>query len=392
MSRPPLLALTAILALTVAAPAEARTLHGAGGFRVSAPRDFSISHNAATGVYRIASRRRHARVSYLLLSGAGSAQDVVTNFVAQSKGKAFGPGSGGASRYRQTATIGGRREIVEARAAGAGLALTVRGSTRGTGRRIAATASSLDATLAAISRRAAGGTAVPVPTRTVQIPVQPAPLRTFTTVDGSASGQVPADPSFACSGTNGAVECYSAKGEATLGIAATICPPGSLSAAYGICPVVAPFTNDAAAAFQAVWPRVRNLAPQNGTVGAEQVLVSQPVSVPGYTSAAMLYSHFTLNGTPWTGAFLVALTPGTGADYWLMYVSGISIPDSDDSSYGQALVKTWSSWDSTNAIDGRLAQIDADADATAGIVQSVNDFRQAVHTEANEAWDAYVRM
>jgi len=122
------------------------------------------------------------------------------------------------------------------------------------------------------------------------------------------------------------------------------------------------------------------------------VLVSQPVSVPGYTSAAMLYTHFTLNGAPWTGAFLVGITPDTGANYWLMYVSGISIPDSDDSSFGQALVKTWSSWDSSQAIDDRLAQINADADATTGIVQSVNDFRQAVHAEANETWDAYVRM
>src|SRR5690349_5826322 len=121
MSRLPLSVLALSLALAFAAPAQARTLHGAGGFRVAAPRDFSISHNAATGVYRIASKRRHARVSYLLLNGAGSAQDVVTSFVAQSKGKALGAGSGGTASYRQTVTIGGLREIVEARAAGSGL-------------------------------------------------------------------------------------------------------------------------------------------------------------------------------------------------------------------------------------------------------------------------------
>lgn len=376
-----------LIVLAVITPAQARTLKGASGFRVAAPADFRLSHDAATGVYRITSSRRRARVSYLRLSGAPEPRGVVDAFVEQAKG-AGGEAVAVRNGFGRRVVIAGRSKVVEARTDAGATVLTTYGRT-GRGTRAAA-AASLETTLRAIARRARGGAPIAVPQEVVKVPVAAAPLRPFTTADGLARAQVPADASFNCTGTKGALECYSPKGEATLGVPATICPPGSTFGLYYSCPVTAPLSDPATVMTQ-IWPRVRNLASQFGTVGGVTIERSQPVDMAGF-SAEMFLVRFTRDGQPWNGAFLIAVTPNTGAEYWLMYFSGVAVPDGDDSSFGQALIETWSSWNPSAAIDQRLTSISDSLKATTETIRSVDAFRQAVHEVANANWNAYIRM
>jgi hypothetical protein len=385
------LAITVPAALPAAAPAK--TLRDAAtGFTVKAPADFRLGHSAKTGAYAISSKRRHARVSYVRFTTTQAPDALAKSYLAAIGAKTVTETSAAGSYVAKVTTKAGKAEMVEGRQDGAGIDLIVWGSTRKG--HAASAAASLAGILAGIARSATGGQAIAVPQTTHEVPVAPIALRPFVNSDGSAKAQVPADPDFSCSGVKGTVECYGPRGELSLGLGLPVCPPGSTVAQYaalspGLCPVIAPFQSSANAVVS-VWPRVRNLVLGGGIANmtVKQVI---PANIPGYESALYIAS-FTRDGAPWTGAFLVGVTPATGSEQWLFYFSDMAVPGTDDSSVSQALLATWKSWDPSAAIDQRIQATNQSIKATTETIQSVNDFRQQVADQAAENWDGYIRL
>lgn len=398
MPRSKMLALAVVAALAIAtlAPASAgasKYLKGPGGFIVRVPNDFRLTYSKTTGVYRLASKKRQARISYLIVDGTDAEDEIVNSFVAQSGGRAGEPVvDEDNARYSVALTRNGLTDIVEGEDLGRGVGLTVRGRTKG------ATPAALGDLLTTIARNAVGGRPMAIPVKPTPPPVKPIALRPFRTPDGLGAASVPADSDFSCGGVGGAIECYSPRGEATLGVSVKICRPGTVSAQYsgikglteGLCPVVAPVASSTEAMTE-VWPRVRN-AVLGGGISAVKIVQSAPAFIPGFDSAGMHVATFTRNGQAWTGVFMMASQNIPFSEHWHLYFSSIAVPDSDDSSVGQALAAMWKSWDPSAAFEGRHSATKDQLDNATNIIKSVSAFREKAFERANEEWGKYIRM
>lgn len=257
-----------------------------------------------------------------------------------------------------------------------------------------ATAVPLQQLLAQIAASAQGGHVAAPPTQSVSKPVAAVSLQSYTNEDKSASAQVPAG--FHCSGKVGIVECSEAgHGELEYGVGAPVCTSGLEKAHIAeelepsLCPVTAPFMESPADAATTIWPglldKYENASVQNVTVTS-----STAEQMGSGWNAALEILSFTREGTPWTGAMFAATTADTGSpEEWLFYYSEVSVPTSDESSYGQA--QSWSTFNPSSAEAQRTSEAEHDMQATADIIKEVDGFRQEVAYEADQHWDEYIR-
>lgn len=394
------------------------------GFTVRAPRDFTVSHTSK-GVEHVASRTRRGFVNYLLINSPEAPAKVAQTLIAQSK-SATSSSSQTASSFLAAIVHGGRAETLEVRQVGSGrLAITAwgtikakpparhdkksngkrrgkhpKGKTLATkaGAARASAAEPLQPLLKQIAERAQGGTVVPAPVEKVKKPVAPVALSPFTNSDRSATAEVPAG--FNCGGSKGIIECLDpAHGGIEFGVGMPVCVPGSMKAFYAehvpgesaLCPAIYPFLENSTTAASTLWGAALDKLIGAGIANVTLVS-SQPVAFGAGWHASFNILRFTRNGVPWEVAMIAATTAETGsAEEWLFYYSDVSAPQSGDSAYGQALAKSWASFNPSAAEGQRLTESENDQKATTAIVEGVNAFRQEVFEEANENWDAIIR-
>ncbi|MDE3069737.1 MAG: hypothetical protein KGJ43_03315 [Acidobacteriota bacterium] len=251
--------------------------------------------------------------------------------------------------------------------------------------------------LAQIAEGAQGGAPVAVPMANVQRPVAAVALHPFTNLDGSASAEVPVG--FQCGGTRGFVECLDPHGSIEFGIGMPVCVPGSAKAETAetipgesaLCPGIAPFIESASTAVTTLWGPVLDKLTNAGIANVALVKSAPAVSSPGWNASFNVLT-FTRNGAPWTAAIYAATTPNTGSfEEWLFYYSAITVPQSDNSSYGQALAKSWETFNPSAAEHQRLQEANNNVHATTEEIQEVTAFRQQVGEEGAEHWDEYIR-
>jgi hypothetical protein len=391
------------------------------GFTVRAPRDFTVSHTSK-GVEHVASRTRHAFVNYLLIDSTEAPAKVGQTLIAQSK-STISSSSQTTSSFTAAVVHGGRAEtLVVRQVAGGRLAITAWGTIKAkpTARHNksshgkpggkhprhakkasvarASAAEPLEPLLKQIAEAAQGGRGVPTPVETVKKPVAAVALKPFTNSDRSASAEVPAG--FNCAGSKGIVECLDpSHGAIEFGVGMPVCVPGSTKAWYAehvpgegaLCPAISPFIENSTTAATTLWgPTLDRLI---GAGIANVTLVSsQPVAFGAGWHASFDILRFTRNGVPWEAAMIAATTSETGSvEEWLFYYSVVSAPQSGNSAYGQALAKSWASFNPSAAEGQRLAESEKDQKETTAIIQEANAFRQEVFEEANENWDAIIR-
>lgn len=363
-------------------------------FRVKAPKGFKLKYKR--GVYVIS--KGSARVSYSLLK-SNATPTAAGNALAEQAGATVLKKKEGEKRWTATLERKGQKDYVTVKRRGKKLVTTTYGLKKGKSKskkkkstgNTASIAAIPMATLRRIANAARGGRAVDLPRGNVQVPVAPIALKAYTAPDGKATGQVPAEAGWWFSGANGAIEGYhDTRGEFILGLPALIAIPGSgLCQAYPNTPCVENDYLNPDDALRQVYPRFRAFAP-GAAESNIQITEIHPRNLPGFTSALYI-ATFDHGGTPWTGAFLVGTTPYAYSGTWLMYLSMIAVPNTDDSSVAQALLQTWQSWDPSAAVEERMRNTRTDIQATTEIIQSVNNFRQRVYDKTNENWDRYIR-
>ncbi len=394
------------------------------GFTVRAPRDFTVSHTSK-GVEHVASRTRRAFVNYLLISSQEAPAKVAQTLIAQSK-STTSSSSQTASSFTAAIVRRGRAETLEVRQVGSGrLAITAWGTIKAkptarhnnkshgkprakhSKRKTLATkasvahesaAEALQPLLKQIAEGAQGGKLVPVPVGKVKTSVAPVALAPFTNSDRSATAEVPAG--FNCAGSKGIIECLDpAHGGIEFGVGMPVCVPGSSKAFYAehvagesaLCPAIYPFLENSTTAASTLWSAALDKLIGAGIANVT-VVSSQPVAFGAGWHASFNILRFTRNGVPWEVAMIAATTAATGSpEEWLFYYSDVSAPQSGDSAYGQALAKSWASFNPSAAEQQRLTESENDQKATTAIIEGANAFRQEVFEEANENWDAIIR-
>ena len=395
------------------------------GFSVRAPRDFTVSHTSK-GVEHVASRTRHAFVNYLLLDSQEAPAKVGKTLITQSKSTTRSS-SQTASSFTAAIVHGGQAETLEVRQVASGrLAITAWGtikakltprhsakkghgkggkhakpSTRHANKASAARASAsepLEPLLKQIAEAAHGGKGVTAPVETVKKPVAAVALQPFTNSDHSATAEVPTG--FNCAGSKGIIECLDpAHGGIEFGIGMPVCVSGSTKAYYAehvpgeaaLCPAISPFLEDSTTAATTLWgPTLDRLI--GAGIANVTLASSQQAAFGAGWHASFDILRFTRNGVPWEAAMIAATTAATGSsEEWLFYYSDVSAPQSGNSAYGQALAKSWASFNPSAAEQQRLTESENDQKATAAVIEEADAFRQEVSEEASENWDAIIR-
>ncbi len=362
-------------------------------FKVKAPKGFKLKYRR--GVYVVSKGR--ARVAYTLLK-TNATPAKAGNALVEQTGATVLKKKESAKRFSATISRKSQKDYVVVKKRGSNLVTATYGIKKKKSKKkkkSAAAAVSIAAipirTLRGIANRARGGRARELPVGKVQVPVAPIALKAYTAPDGKATGQVPAEAGWWFSGANGAIEGYhSTRGEFIFGLPALISVPGSgLCQAYPNTPCVESDYKNPDDALREVYPKFRTFAP-NGTDTNIEIRETHPRTLPGFSSALYI-ATFDHDGAPWIGAFLVGTTPNAYLGTWLMYLSMVAVPVSDDSSVAQALVQGWAAWDPSAAIEERLRNTTTTIKATTEIIQSVNEFRQRVFDKTNENWDRYIR-
>jgi hypothetical protein len=396
----------------------------ATGFRVRAPRDFTVAHTSKA-VEHVSSRTRGGFVNYLLVQSAEAPAKVAQTLIAQSKSTvSFSTQS--ATSYTAVLIHGGHAETLEVRQVTSGeLAVIAWGTSKAPskhtkksshnkrggkhsthGKRHAgkasvartAAAEPLGALLQRIANEAKGGKAVAAPVQKVEKPVAPVALQSFTNSDHSATAQVPAG--FKCAGSRGIIECLDpVHGAIEFGVGMPVCVPGSTKAwtaehvpgESALCPGISAFIESSSTAATTFWGPTLDKLINAGIANVTLVKTQSVPFEPGWNASFNLL-RFTRNGVPWEAAMFAATTAKTGsAEEWLFYYSDVSAPQSGNSAYGQALAQSWASFNPSAAEGQRLAEVENDQKATTQVIDEANAFRQEVFDEANENWDAYIR-
>ena len=233
------------------------------------------------------------------------------------------------------------------------------------------------------------GTVV-LPATTTQEQEPPLALKPFTTADGSAKAMVPDAPGWVAGGSQGIVEGYHPEqGSYAFGVLGGFALPGACF----------PFKCDAREVpFMEVRPALEQAWPlwlqQTGAnVTGVQVLGEIPGSAgllgPGFSSG-MFQVNFQANGKAGT-AYVIAGTFAVGDGTWRLYYSFIAAYNGVPGTVGDALLRTWQSWDPSVNQAERQAQTIITQQETTRIIQSTSEYQRRVYEKTNYNWDAYIR-
>jgi hypothetical protein len=367
------------------------TLHARGGFAIEAPRGYRLK--LYKGAYEVAGPG--GQMTLLAVRTRGSTRTIAEALLGGGLPATPSPNQFGL----QVKQKGGRTaEIYFSRVPG-GVAVTAlapprkrgkgaaRRGARASAKRVGRSARRLFARMAGSARnlRALG-----LPTKTTQEQEAEIPLKAFTTADGSAKAMVPDAPGWVAGGSQGIVEGgHPDLGSYAFGVLGGFFEPGSCF--FPPCPgVQAPFMPVAQALEQA-WPLWLN---QAGANVSDLKVVSQ---VPGSAGvlgsgidSGMYQVSFLSNGKPGV-AYVMAGVFTFGEGIWYLYYSYIAAYVGVPGSVGDALLRTWQSWDPSVDQAKRQAQTFVTLQETTQIIQSANEYRRSVYEKTNYNWDAYIR-
>ncbi len=373
------------------------TLRGKGGFSIKAPPGYRLKLDK--GGYEIAGGA--GRMTLLAVRTAGATRTVAEALL--------GPGlppTPSADHFGLKLRLqgGDKGEIYFSKAPG-GVAVVLleppkrRGKAKAKGKGAAkrpfATASAqvgngqrrLFARMAGSARNL--GTVV-LPTSTTQEQDPPIPLKPFTTADGSAKATVPDAPGWVAGGSQGVVEGYHPEqGSYAFGVLGGFALPGACF----------PFKCDAREVpFMEVRPALEQAWPLwlqqvGANVTGVQVLSEIPGSAgllgPGFSSG-MFQVSFQANGKAGV-AYVIAGTFAVGDGTWRLYYSYIAAYSGVPGTVGDALLRTWQSWDPSVNQAERQAQTIITQQETTRIIQSTGEYQRRVYEKTNYNWDAYIR-
>jgi hypothetical protein len=243
---------------------------------------------------------------------------------------------------------------------------------------------------ARMARSARGIRSVALPTTTTQEQEAPIALKPFTTADGSAKAMVPDAPGWVAGGSQGIVEGYHPDlGSYAFGVLGGFAMPGACF----------PFTCDAieaplvpiGQALEQAWPLWLNRA---GANVSDMKVVSQVPNSAGVLGSGfdsgMFQLSFQSNGKPGS-AYVIAGTFNPGDGTWRLYYSYIAAYNGVPGTVGDALLRTWQSWDPSVNQAERQAQTFITQQETTAIIQSASEYRRRVFEKTNYNWDAYIR-
>jgi hypothetical protein len=356
-----------LAAAALPAGASATTLRHAGsGFRVDAP---AASHlRVQRGVYVFTAAG--ATISYSRSVSGLTVRQFGDALLRQLQGTPVSR-SRGARRYTAEVLVGGRREAFVVTRSGSTVAVT-------TGTSTASRPLAL-ATLRAIAASARGGYALRPPKAAT---AKPLALRSYRAPDGGATAQVPAGSGWNVQSSQGALQVVGAKGSLLLGYSINIFLPSSIPPGTSAGPaLVSPYLS-AAAALTGFWPRLAD--------GVTNIVVRRLVRdgpLPSFTSSGLFQIDYRYRGRPWTGIALVGTDdPQKYSNFvWNLYFSGIGVPAGSTSAVGDALLRTWRSWDPSGAIAARTAQARQLIAETNEVWQQTSEFRS--QTASRQARD-----
>jgi hypothetical protein len=243
---------------------------------------------------------------------------------------------------------------------------------------------------ARMGRSARNLRSVKLPTSVGQEQEAAIPLKPFTTADGSAKAMVPDAPGWVAGGSQGIIEGgHPDLGSYAFGVLGGFAEPGACF----------PFTCDAIEApfmpvhpaLEQAWPLWLNRAGANvsNLRVVSQVPNSAGVLGPGMDSG-MFQVSFLSNGKPGT-AYVIAGTFTFGEGIWYLYYSYIAAFVGVPGSVGDALLRTWQSWDPSVNQAERRAQTFVTLQETTQIIQSASEYRRRVFEKTNYNWSAYIR-
>lgn len=400
-----LLAAAAIVAaLLLAAPAAAetgasiskkggwQTLRARGGFTISAPRGYRVK--LVKGAYDISGPG--GKMTLLALRTNGSARTVAEALLGGGLPATPNPNQFGLLVKQKK---GGTAEVYFDQAPG-GVAVTALTPSKGgkgkKRKRAEATVSAKQIgsgqrrLFARMARSARNLRAVGLPTNKTQEQEAPIPLKPFTTADGSAKAMTPDAPGWVASGSQGVVEGgHPELGSFAFGVLGGFFEPGSCL--FPPCPgIQAPFMPVGQALEQA-WPLWLNQAGANvsNLKVVSQVAGSAGVLGPGIDSG-MYQVSFQSNGKPGL-AYVMAGVFTFGEGIWYLYYSYIAAYVGVPGNVGDALLRTWQSWDPSIDQAKRQAQTFVTLQETTQIIQSASEYRRRVFEKTNYNWDAYIR-
>jgi len=373
-------------------------LRGQGGFSIRAPRGYRLT--ASGGGYEVAGRA--GRMTLLAVSTAGATRTVAEALL--------GPGlppTPNADHFGLKLGLkdGDKGEIYFSRAP-TGVAVVLLDPPRRKGKPKAKGKSAAKRPLATSSAqignlqrrlfaRIAGSArnlgSVALPASTTQEQEPPLALKPFTTVDGSAKAMVPDAPGWVAGGSKGIVEGYNPEqGSYAFGVALPISEPWTcfLPPCAGILLPSMPVQD----ALRQAWPLVFNQA--GGNVGNVQIFSEVPNSGgllgPGFLSSGMFQLSFQANGRSGL-AYAIAGTTIIEPGLWLFYYSYIAAYNGVPGTIGDALLRTWQSWDPSVNQAERQAQTIVSQQETTRIIQSTGEYQRRVYEKTNYNWDAYIR-
>lgn len=355
-----------------------RTLRNRSGFRVRAPKGYRL--RVRRGAYEITGPR--AKVSLVGVRTSDSVESVAEGLLGVTP-----PGAAGARQLAlRVALKGGKRaQVVFSRAPRGVSVVTVtpRGSRK--------TVSSAERRrLAAIVRSARGIRLTNLQKRTTQVQEAPIPLKAFTNSDGTAKADVPDGDGWRASGQQGVVEGgHPELGGFAFGVAVPYFTPNA--ACFGPCPgLQAPFMGSAQAVQQA-WPLF--LTSGGAAVSNVQIVAQVPGSAgvlgPGIDSGMYQFSAVSA-GKPIVG-YIVAGTVQISPQTWYLYFSYVAAFQGVSGAVGDALMRTWQTWD-PSADQARRQRLTFIAQQeTLNIVQQATEYRRRVFEKTNYNWVQLIR-
>jgi hypothetical protein len=381
-----------------AAPAKKRgwqTLR-AQGFSVKAPRGYRVKVEG--GGYEVAGRA--GRMTLLAVSTAGPTRTVAEALLGGALPATPNADQFGVTRKLDNGNIG---EIYFGRIP-SGVAVTLleppkkkrkpKGGKR-KGKRAVATASarvgsSQRSLFSRIARGARGIRPVALPTTTTQEQEAPIPLKSFTTADGSAKAMVPDAPGWVAGGEKGTIQGYHPEqGSYAFGVLVGAFEPGWCFE-FPCQTIEAPFM-PVRSALEQVWPFWLNKA--GGNVSNIQVASEIPGSaglLGSGVNSGMFQVSFAANGKPGIG-YIIAGTAQFEPGLWYLYYSYIAAYNGVPGTVGDALLRTWQSWDPSADQARRQQETIITQQETTAIIQSASEYRRRVFEKTNYNWDAYIR-
>ncbi len=356
-----------------------RTLRGRRGFRIRAPRGYRL--RIRRGAYEVIGKR--AELSLLALRTGDSPRNVAEALLRRTL-----PKSSSKTRLGVRLKLkGGRRaELYFSRVRKGVSVLSL--SPRGKGRK--SVASSERRRLATVARTARRVGLVRLARTKSKLQEPAIPLKPFTNADGSAKANVPDAAGWTASGQAGAVEGSNPDlGGYAFGINVPFLVPEAFC--FTPCSLLrAPFLPAGAAVEQALPLFLASAGARVSDMRvARQVPGSAGVLGPGIDSG-MFEITFTSNGRASRG-YITAGTFGVGDGIWYLYYSYIATFVGVSGSVGDALLRTWQSWDPSVDQARRQAQTFVTLRETTEIIQQASEYRRRVFEKSNFNFTQLIR-